>query len=68
MGGQGWSEESYFNAMFRRMLKEGKVSEEISKSKIYHYPVSKFRDDRDNNPSGLFHKLSLEQVQQPMKV
>lgn len=66
MGGHGWSEESYFNAMFRRMLKEGKVSEEVGKSKIYHYPVSKYRDDRDNNPSGLFHKLSLEQVPQPM--
>ena len=66
MGGRGWSEESYFNALFKRLQRKGEVTEVVG-SKIYHYPVSKFRTDGDNNPFGLFHELSLEQVPQPMK-
>ena len=65
MGGRGWSEESYFNARFRRLQRRGLVTEVIGPP-IYHYPVSKFRADGDNNPFGLFHKLSLKQVPQPM--
>jgi hypothetical protein len=66
MGATGWSEESRFNALYTRLVNTGEVKAEVIGSKIYHYPVSKFRDDRDNNPFGLFHKLSLEQVPQPM--
>ena len=66
MGGKGWSEESYFNARFKRMERKGLVNEVIGPI-IYHYPVSKFRTDGDNNPFGLFHGLSLKQVPQPMK-
>ncbi len=35
-------------------------------SKIYFYPVGRFRTDGSTNPFGLFHGLSLEQVPQPM--
>ena len=66
MGAGGWSEESYFNALFKKMQKNGEVNEVIG-SIIYHYPVSKFRVDGDNNPFGLFHGLSLKKVPQPMK-
>jgi len=67
MGGKGWSEESYFNAVYRKMTKKGEVREEMVGSKIYFYPTGKFRTDGSNNPFGLFHSLSLEQVPQPMK-
>lgn len=68
MGAKGWSEESRFNSMYKRLSRSGQVKDEImAGSKVYHYPVSKFRTDRDNNPFGLFHKLSLEPVPQPMK-
>ncbi len=67
VGGKYQSEESKFNSMYRNFKKEGFTPSEIIGSKIYCYPVSKFRTDGNNNPFGLFHELSLEQTPQPMK-
>lgn len=68
VGGRYQSEESKFNSRFKRLYLAGQaIGPTVGKSRIYHYPVSKFRKDNDNNPFGLFHKLSLEQVRQPMK-
>lgn len=67
VGGRYQSEESKFNSRFKRLYLSGQaISPTVGQSRIYHYPVSKFRKDDDNNPFGLFHKLSLEQVPQPM--
>jgi len=67
VGGRYQSEESKFNSRFKRLYLSGQaIPSSVGKGKIYHYPVSKFRKDDDNNPFGLFHKLSLEQVPQPM--
>ena len=67
MGGRWQSEESKFNSRNNRLMYAGKItSATTGKAKLYHYPVSKFRKDDNNNPFGLFHKLSLEQIPQPM--
>jgi len=66
-GGQYQSEESKFNSLCRVMVARGEIKDQAIGPKIYFYPVSKFRADGDNNPFGLFHALSLEQVPQPMK-
>jgi len=66
MGGKFNSEERSFNNKYRRREQSGVVKPTVVGPNIYCYPVSKFRDDGDNNPHGLFHKLSLEQIPQPM--
>lgn len=66
VGGQFMSEERDFNRRWARLSDAGKVKEQVMGPRIYCYPVSKFRADGDNNPGGLFHSLSLEQVPQPM--
>lgn len=67
MGGRFQSEESKFNSQYRQLVARGEAESQAIGSKIYCYPVSKFRKDGDNNPFGLFHSLSLEQVPQPPK-
>jgi glycosyltransferase involved in cell wall biosynthesis len=68
MGGTTMSEERKFNINWSRLVKRGSIiGGEKQGSKIYHFPVSKFRLDGNNNPFGLFHRLSLEQVPQPDK-
>jgi len=66
VGGRFQSEESKFNSRYRNLIVSGEVKDQVIGSRIYCYPVSKFRTDRNNNPFGLFHSLSLEQVPQPM--
>jgi glycosyltransferase involved in cell wall biosynthesis len=66
MGGKHWSEESDFNARFRKLVKSGQIKDEMVGSPIYFYPTGKFRTDGNNNPFGLFHELSLEQTPQSM--
>ena len=66
VGGRFQSEESKFNSKYRQLNAKGEVKDDVMGLKIYCYPVSKFRADGDNNPFGLFHGLSLEQVPQPM--
>ena len=67
MGGKFNSEEAKFNHKYNALNVRGLAKDTaVSTSKIYHFPVSKFRTDGDNNPFGLFHSLSLEQVPQPM--
>ena len=67
MGGAWTSEESKFNHKYNALRAKFLVKKVEIGSKIYHFPVSKFRTDHDNNPFGLFHGLSLEQTPQPMK-
>lgn len=68
MGGKFMSEERKFNNKWASIVKQKLApgGEKLG-SHIYHYPVSKFRTDKDNNPFGMFHELSLKQVPQPMK-
>lgn len=66
VGGKYMSEERRFNNKYDNLVTHGKVKDGKIGSKIYCYPVSKFRTDGNNNPFGLFHDLSLEQVPQPM--
>ncbi len=66
VGGRFMSEERKFNNRYERVAYgDGLQSTKVG-SKIYFYPVGKFRTDGDNNPFGLFNGLSLEQVVQPM--
>jgi glycosyltransferase involved in cell wall biosynthesis len=67
MGGIFMSEERKFNIKWGHIVARGLAPRgEKDGSKIYHYPISKFRTDGNNNPYGLFHSLSHEQVPQPM--
>jgi len=66
VGGRFMSEERRFNNKYDGLIGRGKAKDSVIGSGIYHFPVSKFRTDGDNNPFGLFHDLSLEQVPQPM--
>lgn len=68
VGGKFMSEERDFNRRYERLVTQGQAQAQVVGPKIYCYPVSKFRADKDNNPGGLFHGLSLEQIPQPMKV
>jgi glycosyltransferase involved in cell wall biosynthesis len=68
VGGKYMSEERKFNIKWAHICNRGLApGGEKTGARIYHYPTSKFRTDGDNNPYGLFHSLSLEQVPQPMK-
>jgi hypothetical protein len=65
MGGAFMSEERKFNIKWKHICDRGLApGGEKTGSKIYHFPTSKFRTDWNNNPFGLFHRLSLEQVPQ----
>jgi len=66
MGGRFGSEESRFNSMYNRLLWAGKAEPAVVGPKVYFFPVGKYRTDGDNNPFGLFHSLSLEQIPQPV--
>lgn len=67
VGGKFMSEERNFNNKWDRLQKRGKVKPQVRGPIIYVYPISKFRADKNNNPFGLFHNLSFEQVPQPDK-
>lgn len=66
VGGRFTSEESKFNHKYIGLVIKGIAQGQTVGPKIYFFPTGKFRADGDNNPFGLFHKLSLEQVPQPM--
>lgn len=66
VGGKYASEESKFNHKYDNEVSKGNAKWQEVGSKIYFYPVGKFRTDNDTNPFGLFHGLSLEQIPQPM--
>ncbi len=63
MGGKYMSEERRFNNKYDALIGRGLAKDTVIGPNIYTFPVSKFRADRDNNPFGLFHGLSLEQPQ-----
>lgn len=64
VGGKYMSEERKFNLKWVSIVKKKlALGGERMGADIYHYPVSKFRTDGDNNPRGLFHGLSLKQPQ-----
>jgi len=60
------ADDRRFNNKYNDLTATEGIQNPIIGSKIYFYPVGKFRTDGDNNPFGLFHGLSLEQVPQPM--
>ena len=66
MGLRYGSEEATFNAEYNILNAKGEAKDQVIGPKIYFFPVGRFRIDNDNNPFGLFHSLSLEQVPQPM--
>lgn len=66
-GGRFMGEERNFNIRWDRLQTKEKVKVQVLGPDIYVYPTSKFRADRNNNPFGLFHRLSLEQIKQPRK-
>jgi len=66
-GGKTMSEERNFNNKWDRLERRGKVKPHVMGPNIYFYPTGKWRTDGNNNPFGLFHSLSLEQVPQPLK-
>ncbi len=66
VGGRYMSEERKFNNRYERVAFAEGLQSTVVGSKIYFYPVGRFRTDGSTNPFGLFHGLSLEQVVQPM--
>lgn len=67
VGGKFMSEERDFNRRYERLVIKGEVQSQVIGPNIHVYPTSKFRTDKDNNPFGLFHTLSLDQTPQPSK-
>lgn len=55
-----------FNHVWKRYA-AGRGIQSAAGSKIYIFPIGRYHVNRDTNPKGLFHNLSYEQVQQPMK-
>jgi len=66
VGGRFMSEERKFNNKYDSLIARELVKDSVVGPKIYFFPVGRYRVDNENNPFGLFHKLSLEQVPQPM--
>lgn len=61
------SEDRDFALRWGRLDKRKKVKPDVLGPNIYFYPTGRFHVTGDNNPGGLFHSLSLEQVPQPDK-
>lgn len=61
VGGRWMSEERKFNIKWQHKVNRNIYKPEVTGPKIFVYPVSKFHQTGDNNPHGLFHKLSLKQ-------
>lgn len=59
-------EDGRFNSDWNHWAVKNNVSIAVG-SKIYMFPVGRYHIDGNTNPMGLFHGLSQEQVQQPMK-
>lgn len=59
-------EDCYFNSAWKNYALANGLKEELG-SKIYVFPIAKYHVNGDKNPMGLFHDLSYELVDQPMK-
>ena len=59
-------DDSYFNRKWVRYADARGITWVVG-SKIYIFPIGRYNVNYDMNPKGLFHNLSYEQVQQPMK-
>ena len=59
-------EDCYFNGAWGRYASASGLKEELG-SKIYIFPIGKYHINGDKNPMGLFHNLSRELTQQPLK-
>jgi len=59
-------EDGAFNHTWNRWAAKNKIPLAVG-SKIYMFPTGRYHKDGDLNPLGLFHDLSQEQTQQPMK-
>jgi hypothetical protein len=66
VGGKYMSEERDFYLRYSRHVKRGLYKEEVIGPKIYAYPIGRFLEDGQENPHGLFHGTSREQVPQPL--
>jgi glycosyltransferase involved in cell wall biosynthesis len=67
VGGIYMSEERNFNIRYNRLVRSGHAKPPVTGPDIYCYPIGRFRTDKNHNPNGLFHTLSLEQTPQPPK-
>lgn len=59
-------EDCFFNRKWNRYAVE-KGAQEAKGPKIYIFPIGKYHVKGEKNPKGLFHNLSYELTQQPMK-
>jgi hypothetical protein len=59
-------EDCYFNKRWEYYIGTGKRKLETFGPPIYMFPVGRYHKNGENNPMGLFHKLSYEPVVQPM--
>jgi hypothetical protein len=58
-------EDCYFNRVYGRYAAEHKLTTTTGRP-IHIFPIGRYNKKGDNNPKGLFHKLSYEPVTQPM--
>ncbi len=59
-------EDCYFNRKWQLRVNAGDYMREVFGPPIYMFPVGRYHVNGENNPKGLFHKLSYEPVKQPM--
>lgn len=64
--GRRRGEDCVFNMVWGRYAAKNGILQEEG-SKIYIFPIGRYHVNGNTNPMGLFHDLSQEQVQQPMK-
>ena len=59
-------EDCYFNGAWRHYAAKNGI-QLVTGPGIYVFPIGKYHVKEEKNPKGLFHNLSYESVQQPMK-
>lgn len=59
-------EDCFFNSFWKNYASANGLTEGLGAT-IYLFPIAKYHINGDKNPMGLFHNLSYELVQQPMK-
>jgi len=68
VGGKYMSEERNFNIRWQNRVERKESKPAAGGPDIYVYPIGRFHSLGDENPGGLFHNLSREQVPQPCKI
>jgi len=59
-------EDCFFNRIWNRYAAKNGI-QSVRGPKIYIFPIGRYHAKGDTNPKGLFHNLSYELTQQPMK-